>query len=91
MIASAVLSDLNGSNAPVGSFGMGCGDDTHYNQANAPASVYSSNVWFQLTGIFPGGLTQPIAVLIRLHNGKPRNCFRSIGLQSHNKWAMRDT
>jgi len=53
-----VLGDVHGSQAPSGSFGMGCGDDTNYNQANAPGSTYSANVWFQLTGIFPGGATQ---------------------------------
>jgi hypothetical protein len=53
-----VLSDLIGSNAPEGSFGMGCGDDTHYNQSNSPASTYSASTWFQLTGIFPGGVNQ---------------------------------
>jgi hypothetical protein len=53
-----VLGDVHGSHAPSGSFGMGCGDDTNYNQANAPGSTYSANIWFQLTGIFPGGATQ---------------------------------
>ena len=53
-----VLSDLHGSNAPRGSFGMGCGDDAIFNQANAPEATYSANIWFQLTGIFPGGATQ---------------------------------
>jgi hypothetical protein len=52
-----VLSD-HGSQAPSGSFGMGCGDDTHYNQANAPGATYAANVWFQLTGIFQGGTTR---------------------------------
>jgi hypothetical protein len=53
-----VLGDVGGSGAPIGSFGMGCGDDTLYNQANSPASTYSPSIWFQLTGIFPGGTTQ---------------------------------
>ena len=55
-----VLSD-HGSNhpdSPAGSIGMGCGDDATYNQANSPASTYSANFWFQLTGIFPGGISQ---------------------------------
>jgi hypothetical protein len=41
---------------------MGCGDTAPpndkaniYNQANSPAFTYLANVWFQLTGIFPGG------------------------------------
>jgi hypothetical protein len=57
-----VLSD-HGSPGLPGSFGMGCGDSTDpttniYNQANSPAATYAANVWFQLTGIFPGGPTQ---------------------------------
>jgi hypothetical protein len=39
---------------PEGSIGMGCGDDQIYNQSNSPSSTYLANVWFQLTGIFPG-------------------------------------
>jgi hypothetical protein len=50
-----VVSDIHGSGAPMGSIGMGCGDDHVYNQSNSPASTYLANVWFQLTGIFPGG------------------------------------
>jgi hypothetical protein len=58
-----VLSDVGGSGAKKGSFGMGCGDETDpltniFNQANSPAATYAANVWFQLTGIFPGGRTQ---------------------------------
>ena len=41
---------------------MGCGDSTVippiFNQANSPAATYAANVWFQLTGIFPGGTAQ---------------------------------
>ena len=55
-----VLSD-HGSPGLPGSFGMGCGDSTDptkppiFNQANSPGGTYAANVWFQLTGIFPGG------------------------------------
>jgi len=53
-----VLSDHGSSHpdSPEGSIGMGCGDDTRYNQANSPARTYAANVWFQLSGIFPGGI-----------------------------------
>jgi hypothetical protein len=64
-----VLSDVGGSHAPEGSFGIGCGDDTHYNQSNSPASTYPANVWFQLTGIFPGGVGRVNAWF----NGVPQN------------------
>jgi hypothetical protein len=53
-----VLSDHGSTHpdSPEGSIGLGCGDDTRYNQANSPAWTYTSNVWFQLSGIFPGGI-----------------------------------
>ncbi len=53
-----VLGDTGGSGAPAGSFGMGCGDESHYNQANSAGSTYSANTWFHITGIFPGGVAQ---------------------------------
>lgn len=55
---TCVFSDTGGSSALPGSFGMGCGDGAHTNQANSLGSTYSASTWFQLTGIFPGGITQ---------------------------------
>ena len=53
-----VFGDTGGSGAPAGSFGMGCGDGSNYNEANSNGSTYSANTWFRLTGIFPGGISQ---------------------------------
>jgi hypothetical protein len=87
-----VLSD-QGSTRPggtSGSVGMGCGDSTVpttniFNQANSLAGTYLANVWFQLTGIFPGGPTQvntwfngdslpPTQNMFFIDHGQPCQC-----------------
>ena len=69
---------------------MGCGDSTVpttniFNQANSLAGTYLANVWFQLTGIFPGGPTQvntwfngdslpPTQNMFFIDHGQPCQC-----------------
>ena len=56
-----VLGDTGGSGAPAGSIGLGCGDDTNFNQSNSDVpsgGTYSANTWFHFSAIFPGGVTR---------------------------------